>query len=46
MTVSLAFLKRQNKGYVFSIGDELPPDIVPTKHIEKVFGYTLLMVLH
>ena len=35
-----AFLKRQNKGYVFSIGDELPANIVPIKHIEKVFGYT------
>lgn len=33
------YLKRHKKGYLFTIGDECPPDRVTAEQIERVFGY-------
>lgn len=33
-----AFIKRGQKGYLITIGDEPPPSVLKKEHIEKVFG--------
>jgi len=36
-----AFLKRQKKGYLFTVGDEPPPPMLLAKHAEKILGDSL-----
>jgi hypothetical protein len=33
-----SFEKRGTKGFLFTVGDELPPDLLPAEHIERTFG--------
>ncbi|MBX9692336.1 MAG: hypothetical protein K2Z81_08135, partial [Cyanobacteria bacterium] len=33
-----AFLKRQKKGYLFTVGDEPPPPVLRPEHIKQVLG--------
>lgn len=33
------FLKRNQKGYIFTIGDEEPPQVLTIAQVEQVFGY-------
>jgi len=35
------FEKRGKKGYLFTVGDEEPPEELPATHIERVFGETV-----
>lgn len=39
-TITDAFQKRGKKGFLFTIGDEHPPEIVRAQDIQTVFGYT------
>ena len=32
--------KRNRKGYIFTIGDELPPEVLTPSQVNEVFGYT------
>ncbi len=34
-----ASIKRNQKGFIFTIGDDNPNSIIDRKHVEKVFGY-------
>lgn len=33
------FIKRQKKGYLFTIGDECPPENITADDVERIFGY-------
>ena len=33
--------KRRKKGYLFTVGDEMPPPGLETRHVKKVFGDTI-----
>lgn len=34
-----AYNKRGKRGYLFTMGDELPPEYLPPRQVEKVLGY-------
>ena len=37
-TATDSFEKRGKKGFLFTVGDEFPPDRLPAAHIERTFG--------
>lgn len=39
MTKCDSYLKRNKKGFIFTIGDEPPPSILKASSVKKIFGY-------